>query len=335
MIASRHRGYLPALSQFAILGAAVCMSLVQIAPNFESVETGIEQAAPDKTEPVDHQTAAVHLPSVRDLSRLIGTIGFDLRSVRHGAGAVPRLMLAALPHDLAKIDEIEHRKKLFFSAILPLVLTANEAVARERARLLRLRDQVAAGESLTADDRRWIADLAMRYRAVETQERSDRIVRADIERLLRKVDIVPPSLALAQAAVESGWGSSRFARQGNALFGQRGWNEREGMVPKDREDDASYVVRSYPSLIDSVASYIHNLNSHPSYGQLRSLRAEMRSRGETLDSIRLAGALENYAEIGDEYIDKLRDVIRQNRLAEFDRATLGPALAAALPSRGR
>lgn len=139
---------------------------------------------------------------------------------------------------------------------------------------------------------------------------------------MQRVDIIPPSLALAQAAKESGWGTSRFARNGNALFGQWTWDEDQGMEPKDRPEGTDHLVREFDTLLDSVEAYMLNLNRHRAYRELRSLRAGMRKRGEPIDGISLAGGLESYSELGMEYVERIRSMIDLNQLLALDNAEL-------------
>lgn len=277
----------------------------------EHLEVAVETAsAPNGhvIEPVDTEA----------LEFVFGTVGFDLKDVRSGSDPVPAIYVSSLPEDLGFIDEVGRKKKLFFSAVLPLVLSANERVSRDRAKLLRLRDRLLDGANLHSSERDWLFRLAERY-GVKSSEDIDRPL---LDALSSRVDVVPVSLALAQAAVESGWGSSRFARHGNALFGQRAWSDDKGIVPMERTDSEGHVVRTYDTLLSSVSSYIHNLNTHPSYQEFRIDREAMRESGESLDGKQLAGGLLAYAEIGARYVEILRQVIEKNRLTEFDDALL-------------
>ncbi|WP_420403004.1 glucosaminidase domain-containing protein [Nisaea sp.] len=256
--------------------------------------------------------------STQALEFVFGTVGFDLKDIRRGSDLVPAIYVSSLPGDLGFIDEVDRKKRLFFSAVLPLVLSANERVLRDRARLTRLRERVLDGAGLQDSEKDWLFRLADRYGVTSAED----IDRSLLDVLNRRVDVVPVSLALAQAAVESGWGSSRFARHGNALFGQRAWSDDHGIVPKERTDDEGHVVRAYDTLMGSVSSYIHNLNTHPSYSDFRRARESMRENGERLDGKRLAGGLLAYAEIGERYVEILRLVIEKNRLTELDDALL-------------
>ena len=136
------------------------------------------------------------------------------------------------------------------------------------------------------------------------------------------VDIIPPSLAIAQSAEESGWGTSRFAREGNALFGQKTWKKGKGIVPKKRAIGKKYKVRSFEHLIDGVHSYARNLNGHFAYKIFRAKRANLRKNGLRIDWLSLADTLFSYSERGDDYIQTIKRIIVENRLAVFDYARL-------------
>ncbi|MEO9900021.1 glucosaminidase domain-containing protein [Nisaea sp.] len=277
--------------------------------------------------PADHMAAPAraHLDVAKadDFEMILERSGFDLNNIRGGSDLVPAVYLASLPGDLGSLDQIKRKKQLFFSAVLPLVLRANEKVARERVRLIRFQDRVLDGAQRRPVEREWLLELADRYGLDAEGAEIDSVLFAT---LLPKVDEIPVSLALAQAAVESGWGASRFARNGNALFGQRAWTEKAGIVPKERASGEKHVVRKYDSLLGSVASYVHNLNSHPSYRDFRLRRAALRTAGRALDGNVLAGGLLSYAEIGQAYVDTLRLVITKNRLSDFDGAVLERSL---------
>lgn len=257
------------------------------------------------------QVAITEINTVRGLSRLHEAIGYRWASVLSGAAPVPRIFLAALPSDLNRVRSVERRKQLFFKTMLPLVVMVNDVIVAKRQRILEIRNDQANGKQLSSRDADWLAALYARF-GVEA---------GDIDALLERVDIVSPSLALAQAAKESGWGTSRFAQEGNAIFGQRTWGG-EGIVPEDRPEDGTFKVRAFDSLLDSVWSYTHNLNSHDAYANLRRERAAMRAAGAPIDGDRLAGTLTRYSEIGTAYIDALRTIIRVNKLDNLDRRPL-------------
>ena len=217
-----------------------------------------------------------------------------------------------VPGDLRKLNSVAERKRLFIKLMMPLVLRANERVLEKRRQLLVIERRQTAGLAVSPDDQRWLVALAEEY-GVDT---------ASVDVLKRHVDIVPPSLALAQSAEESGWGTSRFAVEGNALFGQRVYRGDSGMVPLRRDPGERHRVRKFSDLQDSVSRYLHNLNTHWAYDSFRELRAGMRSASQPLDSEQLVGALEKYSERGGAYIKTIRSIISFNGLTAFDRAEL-------------
>lgn len=260
-------------------------------------------------------TFIVH-PTVEGLRAAFESVAYDLEETRSNRAPVPRLRLVMLPRDLPDMADIGQRKTVFLALLLPLVLEANAHIAMERQRLRTVIDRRAAGQRLSAELDDWVVRLAKRYKGS-----ADRL-----DELLLRVDTVPPSLVLAQAAAESGWGTSRFAVEGNAVFGQWTTAGGKGLVPLERPDGETYKVRSFDRLIDSVNAYLLNLNTHRSYRGLRKTRAEMRQAGMPLDGSKLAGELRRYSEKGEEYVELLREIIRKNRLRPFDRATLGDTL---------
>lgn len=254
------------------------------------------------------------LASVRDIksmTRRFEQIGYRLEGVRDGDD-VPRLFLASLPQDLPAVDSVDERKRLFIKALLPHILRVNETILEERNRLQRLAQRHADGLGISSGDQTWLAELALRY-----GESPD-----DFGALLRRHDIVPPSLALAQSIEESGWGTSRFALHGNALFGQRTFEPGDGMVPKQRGAGEQHEVKSFDHLHESVLTYVLNLNRHTAYKEFRRLREVMRGKEAPLNGSVLAGSMTRYSERGQEYVDTIRTIMRTNDLAAFDGAKL-------------
>ena len=221
-----------------------------------------------------------------------------------------------MPADMHLVDDVAVRKKIFLKVMLPLILKVNEEILAERHRLEHLDRMIGSGARLSLHDVAWLDYMASLY-GVES---------GDIGELLRRVDVVPVALALAQSAIESGWGTSRFARNGNAVFGQKAWNIRAGLVPRDRDPGKTHVVRSFRDLKTAVAAYAYNLNCHAAYEAFRDLRARLRENGEPLDSHALATMLDRYAE-EPEYISHVHTVIDQNRLTDFDTARLAALTA--------
>lgn len=239
--------------------------------------------------------------------------GLDLVAVRRGQAAVPPTVPRDLPAKLASDAKAETRKALFLKAVLPAVLSANARIRGTRRFLDWAAWQRAVHGELTPRVQERLADLAERY-GTEPD---------DLATLRRRVDTLPPALVLAQAAIESGWGGSRFAQQGNALFGQRSYHCDDcGMIPKGYDGDPGFRVESYRNVTSSVAAYLHNINTHSAYAELRSARRDARRQGKTLDADRLARHLIRYSERGEAYVRDIRRTIASNDLTEFDDARL-------------
>lgn len=243
------------------------------------------------------------------------TIGYSLDHVRDGEKTVPRIFLSQLPRELVDVSSPSTRKAIFLKTMLPLVLQVNESVLIERRRLVALRELTKVGGTVSEPDRLWIKEMVGRYDADEE----------DIEALLTRVDIVPPSLALAQAAEESGWGTSRFAQKGNAPFGVRGFDETTGIVPRERSDGEAHVVKAYDRLLDGVRAYVHNLNIHRAYREFRAARKAMRQEGQQLNGYTLAETLTRYSERGKDYVSTLHLIMLANDLSPLDGSRLNEA----------
>lgn len=218
-----------------------------------------------------------------------------------------RLLPREVMPDFSTWPAGEARKEQFFAFLRPLLEAENARVLSQRARLERL---AAAPQSAGWLDRRWLAALAREYRLDPELTSTD----GRIRELLVRVDAVPVSLGLAQAATESGWGTSRFAVEGYALFGQRCFDPGCGLVPEARTEGLSHEVQAFASPQDSVAGYIQNLNSHPDYQSFRTLRADLRAAGVRVTGYVLARALHRYSERRDSYIEDVRQMIRHNDL---------------------
>ena len=213
----------------------------------------------------------------------------------------------ALP-DFSQWPAGKERKARFFAFLRPLLEAENARIRDERLRLEALAAQLPAG--LSRRDRAWLGDLARAY----DLDPAIRGPAAQIEALLPRVDTVPISLGLVQAAKESAWGTSRFAVEGNALFGQRCFEAGCGLVPERRRPGLTHEVRHFDSPAAAVASYLRNLNPHRDYRNFRRLRAELRARGERVTGHRLAGAIARYSERREAYIEEIRQMIHFNGL---------------------
>jgi len=227
-------------------------------------------------------------------------------------GGVPRLYQTSLPENISSLTVAE-RKKRFVGIVLPLILTANERIATDRKALLSLRRK----PSLNAREMLTLKDMAKRYRL--GNDENSPLTAADKYELFLRVDEIPPSLALAQGAIESGWGTSRFAQLGNALYGEWVWGDSaKGIVPEGRGAGKTHRIRAFEALQGSVTSYIRNLNTHPAYKELREHRANLRANGERVTGTRLVYALLSYSTRREAYVDDLKSIIRRNGFEMLD-----------------
>ena len=231
---------------------------------------------------------------------------------------VPPLILQTLPKDLSQISSKKDKKRFFFKSILPMVLLANEEVRQEREQVKEYKRLLDQDQPLEEYQLERLAALATRYEVKKSGDSPAEVV----EVLLRRVDIIPPELALAQAANESAWGTSRFSQLANNLFGEWTFTPGTGLIPDERPEGATYEVRRFETLYDSIRSYLRNLNTHSAYKELRQIRAEARASAEPLNGIKLAEGLFRYSIRGEEYVRELQLLIQQNRLTRFASANL-------------
>jgi len=240
----------------------------------------------------------------------------------HPAWGYPAGYPASPSEDVGRADQgagakgteahaVTGHKLQFIESLLPVVVAENERLLATRQRLTDLQRSVARGRAVPDRQTDWLHRLAADYRV------DDELPQAQLlEQLLDRVDVIPAGLAVAQAANESAWGQSRFAREGNNLFGVWTWDEDKGIRPERRAAGRTHLVRVYDSRAESVRDYMLNLNSHPAYRPLRALRAQLRERERPLSALRLAEGLEAYSELGDEYIRRIQSMIRANDLEQ-------------------
>lgn len=260
--------------------------------------------------------------TIDELEQTFAGFGYTLDGVRQEDEFVPRLIVTAMPDGLKDMRVIDRRKRLFFRTVLPLILTTNEEIAADRKKLLRVVEGLGDGgiDDLGDQDAAWISDLANRYGIDLTDE--DVTFEDALSALKNRVAPIPTSLALAQAVEESAWGTSRFAREGNALFGQWVWNEDAGIVPEEQREGQEYAVRAFDTPLQSVRAYAKNLNTHWAYTQFRERRKPMLEANENLDGWVLAETLTRYSERGEAYVESLHAIMRVNRLRPLDTAQL-------------
>lgn len=224
---------------------------------------------------------------------------------------IPPLSILAFPVDIDSVSDIARKKSLFFRSLLPIVMIENYNLGLQREHILALMRLNV--EQMTSEEQAWLQQIAAWYK-LDYEPTVTHFWR----NLLSRVDNVPAPLVLAQAANESAWGTSRFARQGNNLFGLWTYDESMGIVPAGREKGQKHAVQVFATIRDSVREYMRNLNSHRAYDDFRKARAEHRRLGEPLHAEKLAAGLLPYSQRGQAYVDEIRSMIRGNRLALVD-----------------
>jgi len=239
--------------------------------------------------------------------------GATERSLAPLGSNAPTPALSVLP-DFTLITDVDARKQQFFDFLEAYVNAENKRLLQRRESLAMFSQILANGHRLSPSERLNLAKHALDYRIDFNSDAGQRGDTALVAQLLRRVDVIPVSLVLAQAANESAWGTSRFAVDGNNLFGQWCYEEGCGFVPLARDNKASHEVRKFNTIAAAVSAYFRNINTHPSYSNFRRMREKMREQEKNLDPIQLAYGLESYSQRGDNYIDEVQTIIQQNDL---------------------
>ena len=247
--------------------------------------------------------------SAATIQELFKSTNYDLDDVRKNKLVKP-VSLTLLPEEIKKIENSTKRKNLFIQIILPLIIKENNYIRLDRKKLFSILNK----NKNSKNEKRWL----------ELKFKQYGVIKKDVSTLKIRMDEIPVSMAIAQAAKETGWGTSRFAQEGNALFGQWTWSG-EGIKPAGADDDSTHKVMKFKILQASVKAYQRNLNTHSSYKEFRGARAELRDNKKELDSMILSNYLDRYAETGKKYVKILQQIIKQNQLTDFDDAKLLPS----------
>ena len=247
--------------------------------------------------------------SAATIQELFKSTNYNLDDVRKNKLVKP-VSLTLLPEEIIKIENSTKRKNLFIQIILPLIIKENNYIKLDRKKLFSILNK----NKNSKNEKRWLGLKFKQYG----------VMNKDVSTLKIRMDEVPVSMAIAQAAKETGWGTSRFAQEGNALFGQWTWSG-EGIKPAGADDDSTHKVMKFKILQASVKAYQRNLNTHSSYKEFRGARAELRDKKKELDSLILSNYLDRYAETGKQYVIILQKIIKQNQLTDFDDAKLLPS----------
>ena len=244
-----------------------------------------------------------------EIDSLFKEVNYNLKDVRNTKLVKP-VDISLLPNEIKSIENTKKRKNMFIKIVLPLIVKENNKIRIDRKRLFTILNK----NSNTDIEKKWLEKKYKQYG----------VRKNDLSSLKIRMDEIPVSLAIAQAAKETGWGTSRFALKGNALFGQWTWSG-EGLKPKNADKGKDHKVMKFHSLQLSVRAYLRNLNTHSTYKNLRKARTELRNQNKSLDSIILSKHLDKYAETGSQYIEVLQKIIEQNNLKDFDEARLLPS----------
>ncbi len=247
--------------------------------------------------------------SASTIEQLFKDTNYNLEEVRKTKLVKP-ISLSLLPQEMKKIENTKARKKLFIQIILPLVIKENNNIRLDRRKLFSIINK----SNNSNVEKKWLKRKFKQYGVPNN----------DLSTLKVRMDEIPVSIAIAQAAKETGWGTSRFAQEGNALFGQWTWSG-DGIKPTAAEDNTTHKVMRFKILQASVKAYHRNINTHSSYREFRNARAELRDENRELDSLVLSMYLDKYAETGKEYVKILQQIIKQNKLTDFDDAKLLPS----------
>ena len=256
----------------------------------------------------DLETDTVRLDA-STIKQLFEDTDYKLDDVRKNKLVKP-VALTLLPQEIRMIENTKKRKDLFIQIVLPLILKENNNIKLDRKKLFSIINKSHNSNI----EKKWLDKKYKQYG----------VPSKDLSTLKTRMDEVPVSLAIAQAAKETGWGTSRFAQEGNALFGQWTWSG-EGLKPKEADKNEGHKVMRFNVLQASVRAYQRNINTHSTYREFRKARAELRDQGKPLDSLILAKYLNEYAETGNQYVDVLQKIIKQNNLKDFDDAKLLPS----------
>ena len=261
---------------------------------------------PDEFELEDLDENTIRLEA-STLNEIFKSANYDLDIIRKTKKVTP-IYISVLPAEIGKIESTKEKKEIFIKIVLPLILRENEEIISDRKKLFRILGKIKN----TRAEKKWLKFKLKQYQ----------IKNSDLSELKIRMDIIPVSLAIAQAAKETGWGTSRFALEGNALFGQWTYSE-DGLKPANNITGDHKVMR-FNILQASVRAYKRNLNSHRVYKNFRSERAKLRERGEKINSLKLVKYLDKYAETGKLYTQILEKIIKQNSLMDFDQSKLLP-----------
>ena len=222
------------------------------------------------------------------------------------------VIFSSLPRDFMDIQPVIERKRLFINTLIPIIYSENLQILNDRKKILDWWRE-SDGENFSRDFwPQWLFELSEKYGSSDS----------NLGNLLIRVDIIPISLALAQAAIESGWGTSRYSREGNAVFGQYTFDESKGLKPKDRNKNDEFFIKKFSNLSESVRSYLKNINTHLAYADFREERKKLRMSGENLSGYKLVNFLKDYSERREFYIKDVKEIMSSNNFQKYDKGNV-------------
>ena len=266
----------------------------------------VKKIEPKKKEKKKELVAEVVLPDLNlrteTILSLFDDVNYDLNTVRFEKIVKP-IYFTQFPKDLDEIQNVKLKKETFIKIVLPLIVAENEKILDDRYKL----NKIISKKITNEQEKQWLRQKFLEYK----------VKKGSVKELQLRMDIIPTSIALAQAAKESGWGTSRFALEGNAIFGQWTWDGK-GIAPLMRDKRKNHKILRFPILRASVKAYKNNLNTHKSYSKFREKRMELRKKKRSIEGLELTETLNNYAQTGSEYTKILKQIINQNRLMDFE-----------------
>ncbi len=272
--------------------------------------------------PMENQlpVKTIQTNSTDDIFQLFDSLGYTAEAWRQGVREIPRIYMTNIPTRWKSESDdltVARKKEIFFRLLAPVILRANELILQERDELSKL---TASPFPDGSTEKKSLLGLARKYKVIKKEDED--ISPEQIQELKTRIDIIPPSLALAQGAEESGWGTSRFALLGNSLFGQ--WDfSGNGIKPEQQRSElGNYGLAAFKTPLDAVMAYTLNLNTHRAYTRMRTLRAKIRQEGRKPKGYELASTLDKYSERRQAYVDGLHAIMRVNKLAAVDDAWL-------------
>jgi Bax protein len=301
---------------------SILVCLLLISQWAAAQQSGTAQSpAQAKTAPDSTAEQTFEFNSWKDLEAFFEMAGYTEAEWDKGLRVVPRFYATNIPNrwraQHSREVEVRTKKEVFFRIMAPLILRSNEEILRDRQRL----EQLGKQPSLDQGEADWLRELAINYKVTEADawKGPDAAV---VDELLLRVDAIPPSLAMAQSAEESGWGTSRFADVGNAMFGQWAWGDKAIKPEQQRQGKGNYGIAAFDTPQGSVSGYMRNINTHRAYAGLRATRAQLRSEGKQANGMDLSPTLSSYSERGEHYVKTLNSIMRVNKLLEIDEAFL-------------